>query len=191
MRRMKPIKRYILTGIYVSLFISCTGAKSLFGEHDPNWIEKGEAHWEFVNDTIVGSTQGGAGFIMTKEHYGDFVLTLEFYPDETVNSGIFIRCKNDELSYTDCYEINIWDRHPDQKNRTGAIVSRAVPLAQVQTVNKWNTYKIKSDTDHIQAWVNGVLTADIKNDDRKEGYIGLQAAEIGTVKFRNVRIRRL
>jgi hypothetical protein len=188
---MKSIRIYILTGSLLALFISCGSTESLFRADDTSWIEKGEAQWEFTGDEIVGTIRGGAGFIMTKKRFGDFVLKLEFYPDETVNSGIFIRCKNEELSYTDCYEINIWDKHPNQKNRTGAIVSRAVPMAQVQTLNQWNTYKIKSDKNHIQAWVNGIPTADLKNDDLKEGYIGLQAAEVGTVKFRKVRIRRL
>ncbi|MCJ7467656.1 MAG: DUF1080 domain-containing protein [Maribacter sp.] len=188
---MKSIIIYVLTGSLVALFISCGSTETLFRANGTSWFEKGQAQWKFAGDEIVGTAQGGAGFIMTKERFGDFVLKLEFYPDETVNSGIFIRCKNDELSYTDCYEINIWDNHPDQKNRTGAIVSRAVPMAQVQTLNKWNTYKIKSEKNHIQAWVNGILTADIKNEDLTQGYIGLQAAEIGTIKFRKVRIKRL
>ncbi len=175
--------------IFLALLLSCSSAKMLFEPEDPTWFEKGDAKWQFGLEGIVGSSNGGIGFLMTKEPYRDFELELEFYPDETVNSGIFVRCKNYDLSFSDCYEINIWDNHPDQKNRTGAIVSRTTPLAQVETLNQWNTYSIKCEKNHIQAWVNGVLTADLISDDLREGYIGLQTAETGTIKFRNVRIR--
>ena len=42
-----------------------------------------------------------------------------------------------------------------------------------------------------QAWINGVLTADILDEGRAEGYVVLQAAETGEIRFRNVKIRPL
>ncbi len=51
---------------------------------------------------------------MTNKTYKDFDIILEFYPDNSVNSGVFVRCKQQELSNIDCYVINIWDNHPDQ-----------------------------------------------------------------------------
>jgi len=64
-------------------------------------------------------------------------------------------------------------------------------LAHVNTLNKWNTYKIKTQNNHLQVLVNSILTADLENDNLSEGYIGLQAAEMGTIKFRNVKIKVL
>lgn len=171
--------------------ISCGETKILFHPDSEDWFKNGNAEWQNISEEIIGSANGGSGFIMTKDAYKDFILELEFYPDKTINSGVFIRCKNYELAYVDCYEINIWDEHPNQKSRTGAIVSRATPLAHVNTLNKWNTYIIKNQNNHLQVWVNGILTADLENDELSEGYIGLQAAETGTIKFRNVKIKVL
>jgi len=188
---MKPIRVCISVIIIALLILSCNKPKPLFQANSNTWLQKGDAEWKITDEEIVGSLLRGAGFVMTKDAYKDFELELEFYPDETINSGIFIRCKDYALSYTDCYEVNIWDNHPDQPNRTGAIVSRTTPLAQIQTNNKWNTYKIRCEKNRIQAWINGTLVADLENDDLKQGYIGLQAAEIGMVKFRNVMLTQL
>lgn len=168
---------------------SCQRPTPLFEPGMTNWEEKGEASWQFDTGGFGGTANDNAGMLVTKQTYQDFELTLEFQPDSTVNSGIFIRCANQELSFTDCYEINIWDLHPNQSFRTGAIVARASPLDFVQTLNKWNTYRIKCQGDRIQAWVNGVLTADLRDSSRPSGYIALQAAGTGRINFRNVQLK--
>lgn len=161
----------------------------LFEEGGTDWIRGGEAKWKFIDKELIGTASGGSGFVMTKERYKDFELTLEFFPDSTVNSGVFVRCAKVDISNIECYEMNIWDLHPDQKSRTGSIVSRAVPQAHVETLGKWNTYKITCKGNRIKTWVNDMLTVDIEDKDLREGYIGLQAAETGRIKFRNVRLQ--
>lgn len=188
---MKHIRVSPLVILVLFFCISCGDAKILFHPDNEDWFENGDAKWLNISEEIVGSINGGSGYVMTKDVYKDFILELEFYPDKTINSGVFIRCKNFELSHDDCYEINIWDEHPNQKNRTGAIVSRTTPLAHVNTLNKWNMYKIKMQNNHLQVWVNGILISDLENDELSEGYIGLQSAETGTIKFRNVKIKVL
>ena len=179
-----------LMAILTLAFLTHCGSSknTLFGETQNDWLAKGDASWQLVNNELVGTINNGSGFVMTKESYKDFLLELEFKPDSTVNSGVFIRCKNQELSFSDCYEINIWDLHPQQNNRTGAVVSRTTPLAHVETLDQWNTYKIKIKGNHLQVWINEVLTADLQNDDLVAGPIALQAAETGEIRFRNVRI---
>jgi len=178
--------------IIVTLNYSCgqnnSGKKLLFEMNKNDWFDGGDAQWSFYDEVLVGTASGGPGFVMTQESYSDFELTLEFNPDSTVNSGIFVRCNQKELSNIDCYEMNIWDLHPDQKSRTGSIVTRAVPKAHVETLDKWNTYKIRCEGSRIQTWVNNELTVDINNQDLIQGYIALQAAETGIVKFRNVQL---
>lgn len=168
-----------------------TKPEMLFTEEAEDWLAMGDADWTFEGDELVGVVEEGSGFVMTKKTYKDFVLELEFKPDSTVNSGVFVRCKQRELSHTDCYEMNIWDLHPNQDFRTGAIVSRSVPEALVYTNDKWNTYKIRCEKGHLQVWINDILTADIQNDDLDEGYISLQAAESGEVRFRKLSLTPL
>jgi hypothetical protein len=173
------------------LSVSCQRSKGLFQETGRDWDRYGDATWTFSGDELTGRVTDGVGFVMTQETYRDMLLELEFNPDSTVNSGIFVRCRDKDINPIDCYELNIWDLHPDQDSRTGAIVTKEPPLAYVETNNQWNSYKIRAQGNRIQAWVNGRLTADILNDDLREGYIGLQASGTGVVRFRRVRITRL
>lgn len=170
------------------LCTSCKSSSSLFIDNF-NWQIGGDAAWQFDQNQIMGESDGGAGFIMTSDTYKDFTLELEFMPDDKVNSGVFVRCESHEMSPTSCYELNIWDNHPNQELRTGAVVTKSKPLSTVMTINKWNTYKIKAKGPKLQAWINGIKVADITDSDRAAGYIGLQAAEHGEVKFRNVLIK--
>jgi len=189
---MKKINLYAIIGIVALTFtISCNSSKVIFQENTNDWEVHGAANWNFSNKELVGEITDGLGFVMTKDTYNDFVLELEFKPDSTINSGIFIRCKKAEINPTDCYELNIWDLHPNQDFRTGALVTKTVPLAFVETITKWNAYKIKAEKNHLQVWVNGELTADTKDDGLTEGYVGLQAMGTGTISFRNVKIKRL
>ncbi len=184
--------------LYIILFlgISCARTDSseleeFFVENVDDWHIEGDAYWKFVNNELVARINSGAGFIMTKDVFSDFEMSVDFYPDSTINSGIFIRCKNKALSTSDCYEINIWDLRPNQEYRTGAIVERSNPLNQVETLNKWNTYKIKILNNHLQTWINNVITTDFYNNDLDAGHIALQASGSGKIRFRNIKITPL
>ena len=184
------------TSVFGSLFlifltIACTDSTDLFQEDSDDWEMFGDAQWGFSEAVLTAKSKNGSGFVMTKKTYKDFVLKLEFQPDSTINSGVFIRCSKKELSATDCHEINIWDLHPNQEYRTGAIVTKAIPLNHVETLNQWNTYKIKAENDRIQVWLNNMLTADSKYEYPREGFIGLQAMGTGEISFRNVTLSRI
>ncbi len=185
---------FFLNLLIVVMIFSCSAndsVKNLFQKNGDDYTTEGEAEWRFENDELIGSLSEGAGFVMTKASYSDFMLELEFKPDSTINSGVFIRCQKRELSFEDCYEINIWDLHPKQEFRTGAVVSRFSPLKKIKTLNKWNRYRIKNEKDHLQAWINDILVVDLRDADLKNGPIALQAAEKGEIKFRNVKITKL
>lgn len=191
MKCLKKLRFQLLIIPFLFLNLTCMNAQALFQENSKNWMIKGDANWEFNNNELIGNIVNGAGFVMTQQTYKDFVLEMEFRPDSTINSGVFIRCKNYDINSTDCYEINIWDSRPEQNYRTGAIVMKSVPLAVIETIEKWNTYKIETKNDHIQVWINGILTADIRDKALTEGYIGLQAMGTGEIRFRNVKIKTL
>ena len=182
----------ILLGfVFEVCYAQQSGQSVLFTENSGDWITGGEAVWTFEDGVLVGDAGGGDGFVMTNATYKHFQLELEFYPDQQVNSGIFLRCAKETLSASDCYEINIWDHHPNQSARTGAVVSRSEPLQTVETIDRWNTYKIVSSQTGIQAWINDVMVVDLKDSELGEGYIALQAANKGSIQFRNVSIQLL
>ncbi len=185
---LKLIVHKVIGLIIISLVVSCNNYQELFLKDSNNWEASGDAKWKFSDTDLIGEVIDGEGFVITKQKYDNFILELQFNPDSTINSGVFIRCDKQEINPTQCYELNIWDMHPDQDNRTGAIVTRQAPLVLIETINKWNTYRIKAEKNHIQAWINGTLTAEMKDAALFNGYIGLQAWGTGKIRFRNVNI---
>ena len=166
-------------------------ALSLFdGTSLDGWSSQGDSAWEVHDGAIVAAGEGD-GFLVSDGHFGNFRLSLEFWVDESTNSGVFIRCPDRNRIHPDsCYELNIWDRHPRQEARTGAIVFRAMPpLAEVQTVGKWNTLDVLASGKRVELRINGRLTARL--DDAEPGFIALQHWEHGVVKFRNLVITPL
>ena len=181
----------VISFVILILSLSCKSSQHLFQEHVNDWKAYGEAHWYFDKNELVGEISNGDGFVMTNKTFENFILELEFKPDSTINSGVFIRCKSKEINPFECYELNIWDLHPDQKNRTGAIVTQMVPLVHIETINKWNTYKIKAENQHIQVWINKQLTVDYYEGNIPEGFIGLQAKGTGKISFRKLKVENL
>ena len=174
------------------IFSSCHATTSLFQENTDDWNQIGDAIWTSMDGELTGRADDQAGYLVTRQHYTDFILELEFHPDATINSGVFLRCRTStEIDPDNCYELNIWDAHPNQDNATGAVVRRAAPLTKVATIDRWNTYRLEVRGNHLQAWINDVPVADLRDDDLSGGHIALQARETGTVRFRRVRIRDL
>jgi len=169
--------------------IKSNSSKQIFHEPSQDWTTTGDAEWVLDKGVITG--KGILGFAVTTQAYSNFILEAEFKPDAIVNSGIFIRCPEDVFNPTDCYEINISDNHQNQDFRTGAIVTKQKPKAIINTVDKWNNFKISAIDDHIQVWLNGTLVGDLKDDASASGVIGLQLNGEGIIQFRNVRIKEL
>lgn len=163
--------------------------EKLFVRNAKDWHTTGDAHWIISDNFITGVN--GLGFLVTNKTYKNFILEAEFYPDPVVNSGIFIRCPRNEFSPTSCYEMNIWDNHKNQDFRTGAIVTHGKPLTDINTVGKWNKYKIKAVDNRIEVWINDMKTADLTDGKTASGYIGFQVDTDGKIRFRNVTIETL
>lgn len=190
------MKYFKLIAITLYLISSSVHAKDtitlLNGSTLDGWDVVGDAQWQLNNGELV-SNSGGLGYVVTQESYRNFTLSLEFFPVAEVNSGIFIRIADpNNIAATTAYEMNIWDEHPNQAFRTGAIVTRvAPPLAHVDTLNQWNTYEITANGDHISAKVNGTLTAELTDNSLHEGPIALQRGDTGVIRFRHVQLTLL
>jgi hypothetical protein len=153
------------------------------------WTLLGDANWQLAEDAVEADT--GSGFLVTEDSYGDFELELEFWVDETANSGVFIRCTDPgEIGADNSYEVNIFDNRPDQTYRTGGIVFFAAPSSNINTGGQWNSYAIRADGSQLTVTLNGIETVNTADDTYAEGPIALQYGA-GTVRFRNVRIRPL
>ena len=154
------------------------------------WNPVGDANWRVADGAVEADK--GTGFLVTPMAYGDFQMTVDIWVNDEANSGVFIRCSDPKMiTATNSYEVNIYDKRPDPKYRTGAIVNVAEPLAQLNAGGKWNTLEITARGPRMTIVLNGVTTVKDAQDAKfARGPIALQYGG-GIVRFRNVRIRAL
>ena len=154
------------------------------------WGHVGDANWTLSGDVIEANK--GNGYLVSRSPYGDFKLRAEVWVDEKANSGIFIRCQDQQKPGTKTgYEVNIYDERPDPSYGTGAIVDVAKVNPMPKAGGKWNVMEITAKGGHFTIMLNGVVTVADGQDSRfPAGYIGLQYGA-GTVKFRKIEISKI
>ena len=161
-----------------------------------NFERVGDVNWRAEGGAIVGD-KGKGGFLLSKNSYKDFALRIEFWADDSANSGIYMRCAEPKnLTDKTCYEANIFDQRPDQTYGTGGIVHRGKVLQPVKAGGKWNTYEITARGSKMTVLLNGTKTAEIDNVESPSGPIALQFGNQpkspgGAIKFRKVQVREL
>ncbi len=161
----------------------------LDGSSLKGWNIVGDANWEVVDGVVQANK--GTGFLVTPASYGDFQITLDFWVTDDANSGVFIRLEDAKtITAANSYEVNIFDKRPDQSFRTGGIVDVAKPASVVMTGGKWNSFDITAKGTRLTVVLNGMRMLDVDDTKHARGPIALQYGA-GTVKFRNVRIRTL
>jgi hypothetical protein len=164
-------------------------ATLLDGTNLNQWTSIGNANWRLYEGAVQAEI--GSGFLVSKQSYKDFQIKVEFWSDEDANSGIFMRLSDPKVITADnSYEVNIFDKRPDPSYGTGAIVNVSKIDPMPKAANKWNTYEITAKGDQLTVTLNGVVTADVKNNKFASGPIALQSAG-GVIKFRRVWIKPL
>lgn len=161
----------------------------LEGSSMKGWDVVGNANWSVADGAVQASM--GTGFLVTPMSYTDFQITADFWVTDDANSGIFIRCDDPKtINAMNAYEVNIFDKRPDQTYRTGAIVDVAKPLSVINTGGKWNTIDITARGPRMTVLINGQKMVDVQDAKHARGPIALQYGA-GTVKFKNVKLRTL
>ena len=154
------------------------------------WAPRLDGEWEVADGTISAVPDAGRGFMATTAHYANFQLTVDFWIDDTANSGVFLRCPAEgAISQGNAFEVNIFDPHATWP--TGSINEVAKIQTVPQTVGQWNTFEITADGDHLVVQLNGQTTVDARSDLHQSGPIALQYTGSGQVRFRNIKIKTL
>ena len=152
----------------------------------------GSAAWKEENGEIRATAKGGPDYLRSIATYANVEVTGEFFAEDGVNSGVFVRCPSADtpaISQRTCYELNIFDSHSTYP--TGSIVEVAA-AKRMSTAGRWNTFEFHVDGSHLVARVNGKVTVDARDDKLQgAGTVALQSSGTGTIRFRNVRIRAL
>ena len=122
--------------------------------------------------------------MISKDHYKDLVLTVDFRTGEDTNSGVFVRSLGSSLGY----EVQIWKAQPAGYN-TGSIVGTGKTDGEFKFVaDQWNRYEVTADGDHLVVVLNGTKTLDIHDSKFAEGRIRLQYQKF-PIEFKNVKLR--
>ncbi len=151
------------------------------------WQKVGDDPWRMTDDGAAAGPAEAVGFLVSNDTYADFKLSIEYWIEDDTNSGIFIRCVDpQDIGSGNCYEINIWDSHPNQESRTGSVVTMLKPLAHVDALERWAKVEIVASGTRIRARFDGELTADLNNERSVSGVIALQYGGTGVLKFRNL-----
>jgi hypothetical protein len=152
------------------------------------------ANWRVENGELVADKLGadkGTNHLVSKEKYKDFQIHLEFWSDEKVNSGVFIRCQNPtQIGAKSCYEVNIFDGRKDPSYGTGAIVDFAEVNPMPKAAGKWNTMEITAKGRDIVVKLNGQQTVALRNNLFEEGPFTLQYGS-GVLKVRKFAVKKL
>ncbi len=141
------------------------------------------------------------GLLGTEEKFSDFEIELEFQADFPVDSGLFLRTREDGMGY----QITIDYREGGfvgslYAPAEGGFIQQNKNWEKVFRKGRWNRLRarIEGQPAHVQAWLNGVKMVDFKDHRERyprEGYIGLQVhggkgawGDNSKARFRNIRI---
>ncbi len=158
--------------------------------------------WRVEDGAIVGSTEGvtleANSFLITRRKFRNFDLKLEAKL-RNHNSGIQFRSEalpgwSVRGLQADMAENNWWGSIYDERGTRGVIVNGWKGKAEmVVKPGDWNQYQIFCQGGLIQLQVNGLVTAELRDEPEREGVIALQLhrGPPMEVRFRNIRIRVL
>lgn len=144
------------------------------------------------------------GLLGTEKKFSDYEIELEFKADNPVDTGLFLRVRDDGMGY----QITIDYRQDGfigslYAPAEGGFIQQNKDWEKYFKKNAWNKLraKIEGQPANVTAWLNGVMMTDFKDNRERyprEGYIGLQVhggegawGDASKARFRNIRIREL
>ncbi len=199
------------------------GMINLFNGKDlTGWTVKGgNMPFKVVDGVIVGTCDPEVrlnSFLVTEASYTDFIFTAEYKWDELSNSGVMFRADSRALEegerpvVTDRSLLQVFGYQCEVETSdrcwTGGIYGEAMggwkyPLsmekehvqarAAVKDHKVWNRVTIYAKGDQLMTWINGVPCANLTNNERSSGFIGLQVhqGQKGQIQWRNIRLKEL
>jgi Domain of Unknown Function (DUF1080) len=211
MRKKISVIGSILVGVFLiaSQVVTADEWQKIFDGKTLNGWERKSVHggnggvWTVEGGAIVADQEKDhkGGLLGTDRKYSDFEIELEFKADLPVDTGLFLRTRDDGMGY----QITI-----DYRDG-GFIGSLYAPAAGgfIQQNKDWQKYfrkdqwnklraRVVGQPAHVTAWLNDVKMTDFQDNRERyprEGYIGLQVhggegawGEKSKARFRNIRV---
>lgn len=181
------------------------GFISLFNGRDlNNWWRyyHGEESFRVSPEGFIENYQAGAGGLVTRDRYKDFILRLEYKLDKAdANSGIHLWTPRAARQSKIGFEFQIMGDSAltePHATSTGAIYDvLAASKVATRPEGEWNELEILLQGSHLKATLNGIVVQDVNMDEIEElryrlrrGFIDLQDHD-DYAAFRNIRIKVL
>jgi hypothetical protein len=153
------------------------------------WEPRGGARWTVDDGVLIGkqAPNGAAGDIFTIAEWTDFELEVTFRIKPHANSGVWFRMPEKGVGY----QFDILEKE-DYGVTWGTIYAGQVPFLcenkdeSMIKRDDWNVARIKCVGPQITAWLNGVQTADVRDDRVPKGRVGFQVH--GGEKYKDMAI---
>ena len=196
---------------------SCTQPKELLfnGKNLDGWtiyVEDPTINPEdffYVNDGMIETVGVPNGYLRTKKEYSDYHLHIEWrYPDEPVNSGVFLHTTGPDMIWPAHYQgqlkyqnagdfivhgvgvrATIRDTTYVSSDTLKPLIPKEHPTNE-KPAGEWNSYDITCNGSTIELRVNGLLQNTATNCSLTRGGIGLQA-EGCRIQFKNLWVEPL
>ncbi|MEW6129264.1 MAG: DUF1080 domain-containing protein [Acidobacteriota bacterium] len=200
-----------LTGLFQCLVLAANWEKLFDGKTLKGWqlkaVHGGRGGiWVVEKGALVADQDKDhtGGLLGTEKKYSDFEITLEFQADFPVDTGLFLRTRDDGMGY----QITIDYRDGGfvgslYAPAEGGFLNQYADWQKAYKKDGWNSLRarIEGQPAHLTAWLNDVKTLDFTDSKPRfphEGYIGLQVhggagawGEKSKARFRNIKIKEL
>lgn len=157
------------------------------------FIEYGDAVYTADGDAILGEVGGGGqSFLISKQHFGDFVFEVDVKTELPGNSGIQIRSHARSNGRPFGYQVEI---DPSERAWSGGLYDEArrgwlAPLEGNEAGRaafrhgEWNRFRIETLGPWFRVRVNGVVTTHHFDTYDLEGFLALQVHSGNNTKVR-------
>ena len=212
------MKQFIISLLVLSFISSCKDQKEFLfnGENLDGWTifvsdsTVNPKNYFYVNDGMIETVGTPLGYLRTIKEYSDYKLHVEWrYPEEPINSGIFIHTNSADLIWPNHFQAQLKFENAgdfivhgsgmeatlnDTVYRSTTDPNKPV-IAKINPTNEkpageWNSYDIICKGNTIEIQVNGLLQNVATDCNVSKGSIGLQA-ELSKIQFRNLWIEHL
>ena len=189
--------------LFVLLSAACSAGSAFAPALKPGsfdgWHTAPGGHWHWRGDVLVGTspaTEPRHGVLISDASYSDFEARLEFRV-LTGDSGFYFRVAEEGGRVA----VHGFQAEVDTTLETGGLYETggrawvvkpdAERLRRVYQPGAWTSLRVRAVGADIDVWINGLLTASLRDDPgRAEGLFGLQlhGGQVMHVEFRSFEV---
>jgi hypothetical protein len=160
-------------------------------------VHEGQKVWSVVDGAIKSNSHAGAGNLLSKEDFANFILKAEFRAGPNIHAHILLR---QGRGRSGGYELQIKDQDP--KHTANGYLTASIPnVARAPADAKilpgqWNSLQITMDGPHMVVVYNDRKVVDASDAKRSSGAIALSLATPEdapgeNIEFRSLKVKRL